>query len=72
MWFKHQGPGEVTFVPSAPRPDNANEGKATASVTFSEPGVYILRLRATEGAVASAGHAQCCWSNGFVKVTVSR
>ena len=21
--------------------------------------------------VASAGHAQCCWTNGFVKVTVT-
>jgi hypothetical protein len=22
--------------------------------------------------VANAGHAQCCWTNGFVKVTVTR
>jgi hypothetical protein len=71
-WLKHQGPGEVTFTPPVPRPDRAAEGKATTTVTFSEPGEYVLRLRANDSAVASAGHAQCCWTNGFVKVTVSR
>ncbi len=70
-WFKHQGPGDATFTPAAPRIDAAT-GKASTSVTFSAPGVYVLRLRANDSAVASAGHAQCCWSNGFVKVTVSR
>jgi hypothetical protein len=71
-WFKHQGPGDVTFTPAAPRPDRAAGGKATATATFSAPGVYILRLRASEGSIASAGHSQCCWTNGFFKVTVSR
>jgi hypothetical protein len=71
-WFKHQGPGDVTFNPVAPRPDRAAGGRASTMATFSAPGVYILRVRATEGSVASAGHAQCCWTNGFVKVTVSR
>lgn len=70
-WFKHQGPGEVTFsdgqleVPSA-------GGSATTTVTFSEPGEYILRVRANDASgVTGAGHAQCCWTNGFVKVTVT-
>lgn len=70
-WFKHQGPGEVKFsegqleVPSA-------GGSATTTVTFSEPGEYILRVRANDASgVTGAGHAQCCWTNGFVKVTVT-
>ena len=40
--------------------------------TFSELGDYVLRVRANDASgVANAGHAQCCWANGFVKVTVT-
>jgi hypothetical protein len=70
-WFKHQGPGAVTFSPKNPRA--AADGLATVQATFSEPGEYILRLRANDASgVDAAGHSQCCWSNGFVKVTVSK
>jgi hypothetical protein len=70
-WFKHQGPGRITFAPPNPRPNGA-DGLATTTATFSEPGEYILRVRANDASgIAGAGHAQCCWSNGFVKVTVS-
>jgi hypothetical protein len=70
-WFKHQGPGKVTFVPQVPR--TGADGLATTTAVFSEPGDYILRVRANDASgVAGAGHAQCCWSNGFVKVTVTR
>ncbi|MEP6493362.1 MAG: hypothetical protein ABJF01_11835 [bacterium] len=72
MWFKHQGPGDVVFNPQAPRV-NVADGLATTTATFSEPGDYILRLRANDASgIAGAGHAQCCWTNGFVKVTVKR
>ncbi len=71
-WFKHQGPGKVTFDPVSPRP-STTDGVATTAVTLSEPGDYMLRVRANDASgVAGAGHAQCCWTNGFVKVTVSR
>jgi hypothetical protein len=69
-WFKHTGPGAVTFANPAPRPAG-EAGLATTTVTFSAPGSYTIRLRANDGAVASAGHSQCCWSNGFIKVTVA-
>ena len=68
-WFKHQGPGEVTFSPATARVPNAG-GAATTSATFSMPGEYIIRVRANDSQMASAGHAQCCWTNGFIKVTV--
>jgi len=70
-WFKHQGPGEVEFgEPTATVP--AAGGEATTPVMFSAPGEYILRVRANDASgVASAGHSQCCWTNGFVKVTVT-
>jgi len=68
-WFKHQGPGPVTFAPATGRLASAG-GQVTSQVTFSAPGDYIVRVRANDSSVAGAGHAQCCWTNGFVKVTV--
>jgi hypothetical protein len=69
-WFKHQGPGTVTFAPATSRVPNAG-GSATTTVTFSMPGEYIIRVRANDASgVANAGHAQCCWTNGFITVTV--
>lgn len=70
-WFKHQGPGDVWFAePTSEVP--AAGGSATTGVTFSAPGEYVLRVRANDASgVGPAGHAQCCWTNGFVKVTVS-
>lgn len=73
-WFKHQGPGDVTFTAPTARVPNAG-GKATTTATFSQPGTYILRVRATDASgvpsIASAGHSQCCWTNGFITVTVT-
>ncbi|HXT72164.1 MAG TPA: hypothetical protein VN700_20580 [Vicinamibacterales bacterium] len=68
-WFKHQGPGRVTFDPATGRIAAAG-GQVTTRAIFSAPGDYIVRVRANDSAVASAGHSQCCWSNGFLKVTV--
>lgn len=71
-WFKHQGPGDVTF--SEPTAQVGEPyGKATTTATFSQPGDYLLRVRANDASgVVGAGHAQCCWTNGFVKVTVTQ
>jgi hypothetical protein len=71
-WFKHQGPGAVKFTPATARVP-VTGGSASTTATFSEPGEYIVRVRANDASgLAGAGHAQCCWSNGFVKVTVTR
>ena len=71
-WFKHQGPGDVTF--SAPTARlTPTGGKSTTNATFSKPGDYIIRVRANDASgVVPAGHAQCCWTNGFVRVMVSQ
>ena len=69
-WFKHQGPGDVTFGESEIEVEAAG-GEGTTTAMFSEPGDYVLRVRANDASgVSGAGHAQCCWTNGFVKVTV--
>lgn len=71
-WLEHQGPGGVSFsVDSARVP--VSGGSMTTAATFDRPGEYVLRVRANDASgVDGAGHAQCCWSNGFVKVTVTQ
>jgi hypothetical protein len=68
-WFKHQGPGKVTFAPATGRAAAAG-AQMTSQATFSAAGEYLVRVRANDSSVAGAGHAQCCWTNAFLKVTV--
>jgi hypothetical protein len=70
-WFKHSGPGEVTFAEESGEVPVAG-GMMATEATFGEPGKYTLRVRANDvSGVTGAGHSQCCWTNGFVKVTIS-
>jgi hypothetical protein len=69
-WLKHRGPGDISFESTSATVPNAG-GLAATRVTFSEPGAYVVRVRATDDSgVASAGYEQCCWTNGFVAFTV--
>ena len=43
---RYRGPGEVTFRCGPPA---TTDGKATTTVTFSEPGVYMLQALADDG-----------------------
>ncbi|MEW5914982.1 MAG: hypothetical protein AB1762_01195 [Gemmatimonadota bacterium] len=71
-WFVHQAPAGSRVEFGNPSPGVGGDGKATTSVTFSAPGAYVLRARVNDASgVSSAGHAQCCWTNAFVTVTVS-
>ena len=45
-------------------------GKATTTVTFSEPGDYILNVTANDYSGEGGDGFQCCWTTGKVKVTV--
>ena len=70
-WAKQQGPGTVTFTPSEV---DIWEGEksATANATFSVPGEYVLRVQAIDNPSENASYQfHCCWTNGFVKVTVA-
>ncbi|MGQ0765241.1 MAG: hypothetical protein ACT4OZ_06205 [Gemmatimonadota bacterium] len=70
-WFRHQGPGNVTFTPPTSRV-SAAAGMMALTATFDTPGQYVLRVRVNDASgVTGAGHAQCCWTNGFVRVTVT-
>ncbi|MDE2654296.1 MAG: hypothetical protein OXI71_10850 [Gemmatimonadota bacterium] len=72
-WFKHQGPAGAVSVD--PRRVNVvgGTGEATATAVFSEPGEYVLRARVDNWAANdSTGGDQCCWTNAYVRVTVTR
>lgn len=63
-WSKYRGTGRVDFSTTKPA---LEEGKASTVMTFTEPGEYMLRVVASDG---SNFGSQCCWTNGYVKVTV--
>ncbi len=65
-WTQFRGTGSATFAQATPP---LEQGKASTSVTFSDPGEYMLRVLASDG---SGFSAQCCWTNGYVKVVVGR
>ena len=70
-WFKHSGPGDVTFSEVSEQIE-VTGGSMTTMATFTEPGGYVVRVRANDASgVSGAGHSQCCWSNAFVKITVN-
>lgn len=81
-WITFRGPGAVKFENSAPPvekvelksppPETPFNGKATTTVTFSEPGDYILNVQADDSTGGGPAARQCCWSNAKVKVSVVR
>jgi len=70
-WAKYSGPpdvlGIVTFGPNY-FDVGPGEGTATTTATFNEPGKYVLITQVLGGAY----DMQCCWTNGFVEVEVTR
>jgi hypothetical protein len=69
-WSKYRGPGTVTFNPRTVKVNPTD--KATTSATFSAPGQYMLRVlvMGDEMDNPTAQTFQCCWTNGYVQVTV--
>ncbi len=60
--------------PSGPQVIPLDEGRGTARViaTFTEPGEYLMRARVDNFGAADSGDGdQCCWTNGYVRVTVT-
>jgi hypothetical protein len=79
LWSKYRGPGAVKFDkanPPAEPSSPANEsmgfsGKATTSVTFGEPGDYVLHVTVNDYSGDGGGGFQCCWTTSLVKVSVT-
>jgi hypothetical protein len=79
-WSKYRGPGTVTFSPDRPAIQKSTSedakaafsGTATTTVTFSEPGDYMLHLTANDYSGEGGGGFQCCWTTALVKVSVQK
>ena len=73
-WFKHQGPGDVTFseekieVAFETLMESKDGQEAETEVTFTEPGEYVLRVQAYHA--FSDFEFQCCLTNAYVRVSV--
>ena len=51
-----------------------SEGRGTARViaTFTEPGEYLMLAQVDNfSATDSAANDQCCWTNGYIRVSVT-
>jgi hypothetical protein len=59
----------VTFSEKETTLEGAEPGQASTTATFSAPGEYVLRVKAIEDFSAFVQH--CCWTNGYVTVTVT-
>ncbi len=65
-----QGYAGSTSPPRARRVEvPAGGGEVTTTATFSEPGEYMLRVTALETLSSMVQH--CCYTNNYVKVTVT-
>jgi len=75
---KYRGPGTVTFSDTRPKMETLKggklgepySGKASTSVTFGEPGEYMIHVTANDYSGNGGGGFACCWTTGLVRVTV--
>jgi hypothetical protein len=76
-WSKFRGPGAVKFDKPNPPVDKLPGGKApfngrsATTVTFDEPGDYLLHVTANDYSGDGGGGFQCCWTTAMVKVAVT-
>ena len=71
-WYRYAGPGPVAFAPQKVGFPTLT-GQSTTMATFKEPGEYVIRVKADAfGYSDSSAGNQCCWTNGYQKVTVTR
>jgi hypothetical protein len=52
------------------KPMQPYSGKASTTVTFSEPGDYILHVTLNDYSGNGGGGSGCCWTNAMIKVNV--
>jgi hypothetical protein len=79
-WSKYRGPAGAMFSPERPEVQKSPgkdakarfSGTAVTTVTFSEPGEYMLHLTANDYSGEGGGGFQCCWTTVLVRVSVQK
>jgi hypothetical protein len=75
---KYRGPGHVTTA-AAPiafkaikggKPAEPYSGQAATTVSFDEPGDYVLHVTANDYSGNGGGGSGCCWTTVMIKVAV--
>ncbi len=70
-WVHYSGPGNVVFNEDEIQVAlTEGEGMGTTTVTFGEPGDYVLLVQSIE-TLRNSFEYHCCWTNGWVEVTVT-
>jgi hypothetical protein len=75
---KYRGPGAVTVAKDhekvttlkGGKPGEPYAGKAATTVTFSDPGEYLLHVTVNDLSGPGGGATGCCWTTSLIKVTV--
>jgi len=75
---KYRGAGEVAFADARAKleplkggkPAEPYSGKASTTVTFSQPGDYMVHVTANDYSGNGGGGSVCCWTTAIVKVAV--
>ena len=68
FWFDHQGPEVISFSENEAEVP-AEGGDVTTEATFSQPGEYMVRITALQTLSSMVQH--CCYTNGYIRVTVT-
>ncbi len=76
---KYRGPGPIGIAEVRPKfealkggkPMEAYSGKASTTVTFSQPGDYMLHVTANDLSGNGGGGSGCCWTTAIIKVAVA-
>jgi hypothetical protein len=79
VWSKYRGPGAVTFDAATPKLEVLKGGAVdqpfsavgTTTARFSTAGEYVLHVLAMDYSGEGGNGEVCCWTNGYVKVTVT-
>lgn len=76
---KYRGPGQIMIADARPKletlkggkPMEPYSGKASTTITFSQPGDYMLHVTANDYSGNGGGGSGCCWTTAIVKVSVT-
>jgi hypothetical protein len=76
---KYRGPGQVTVADERPKVETLKggkplepfSGKTSTTVTFSEPGEYLLHVTANDYSGNGGGGSICCWTTVIIRVAVT-